>query len=259
MGAGTLSGMALDRTALPRVTLPLVRPAGALIDLALPTVCGGCGSLGTPWCPSCAAVLDRAAATARIVAGRAGSACAPGGAVVACAPYEGVLAAALVAFKDAERRDLLHVLAPVMRAALVAALTITPAVPPGDAPILVVPAPSSPRSVRRRGDVPTHALVRAALAGAGVLTGRTLVWAPILRHGRRVADQAALTREQRADNIDQAFTVVAPASLRGSPAVVADDVITTGATARECVRALRSFGVTPFAVCALAATPSTRG
>ncbi|GMA38985.1 hypothetical protein GCM10025883_10300 [Mobilicoccus caccae] len=241
-----------------------VRLASALVDLALPAVCAGCGELGTPWCATCASFLDRSAAYPRIVAGRVGRAATPHGVVVAAGPYDGPLRSAIVAFKDGGRRDLLPVLAPAMRAALVTALTITADEPggPGEPcevsePVYVVPAPSSPRSRRVRGDVPTHLLIRAALAGAGVLPGRTLVWAPVLRHTRRVADQARLTRLERTGNTDHAFTVRPGTPVTsGAPVLVADDVVTTGATARECVRALVGVGARPIAVCALAFTPA---
>ncbi|GAB48472.1 hypothetical protein MOPEL_073_01130 [Mobilicoccus pelagius NBRC 104925] len=242
-----------------------------MADLALPLLCGGCATAGTPWCPECAHALAHATAYPRIVAGRAGTAAAPDGAVFAAGRYEGVLRSALVAYKDHGRRDLLDVLATPLRSSFVAAVALRPEL--GRTPV-VVPAPSSVRSRRRRGDVPTALLARRALSGADVLTGRTWVWAPLLRHVRAVDDQAGLSRWQRARNTDHAFVVVDPSTGRlwrgrprgrpgphplvGRDVVVVDDVVTTGATARECVRALREIGARPVAVVALAATPAAQ-
>lgn len=236
-----------------------MRAIGAVADLALPSVCGGCGAVGTPWCPECRAVLARATARPRIVAGRAGSACAPDGPVVAAGAYEGVVRRCLVDFKDHGRRDLIGVLAPPLRAALLTAIAMRPELGPV---VPIVPAPSSPRSRRERGDVPTHLLVRAALADLDVLTGRSCVWTPVLRHARRVGDQARLSRTERARNTDHAFVLARPLARPqvsvGRDVLVVDDVVTTGATVRECVRVLREAGARPVAVVALAATPAAR-
>lgn len=234
------------------------RAVAAMTDLALPLLCGGCGATGTPWCPECGTALARATSSPVIVAGRAGAACSPDGPVVAAGRYEGVVRRAVVEFKDHGRRDLLDVLAPPLRAAIVTALAVRP---DADAVLPIVAAPSSARSRRERGDVPTHLLARRALVGLDVLTGRTCVWAPVLRHGRAVTDQAGLSRAARARNTAHAFlldgrAVRALGGLAGRDVLVVDDVVTTGATVRECVRVLREAGARPLAVATLAATPA---
>lgn len=241
---------------LLRATRGVLAATGALVDLAVPVSCGGCTAPGTPWCPDCARELDRAAAYPRLVAGPAGTACAPEGFVVAAAPYAGVLRHAVAAFKDGERRDLASVLAPPLRAAIVTAVALAADRAPLSEDILaVVPAPSSRRSRRVRGDVPTHVLARQALAGVEVLIGRPCAWAPVLRHARAVSDQARLTRAERAANTERAYVSTDAGSLCGRDVLVVDDVVTSGATARECVRALRAAEARPIAVAALASTP----
>ena len=127
------------------------------------------------------------------------------------------------------------------------------------APLLLVPVPSRSRTVRQRGHAPTTRLTRVAAARLTQL-GRPARCAPLLRTRPGVADQSGLDAGARAVNLAGAFRAHAP-SLRalarsGRPVhvVVCDDVLTTGATAAEAQRALRSVGLPPVAAVAVAAT-----
>jgi predicted amidophosphoribosyltransferase len=130
---------------------------------------------------------------------------------------------------------------------------------PAPAPVLLVPVPSRPSTVRQRGHSPTTALTRVA---AAQLTARGLdvVCLPVLRTRPGLADQSGLDAAGRAANLDGALRCHPPALRRlaraGRPVhvVVCDDVLTTGATAAEAQRALRAVGLAPLAVVAVAAT-----
>lgn len=82
---------------------------------------------------------------------------------------------------------------------------------------------------------------------------------------RAVTDQAALGARARADNLASAFEAarVAVADVPGQVYVVVDDIITTGATAAEVVRALREARKPVVGIAVVAATarrtPSLRG
>lgn len=174
-------------------------------------------------------------------------------------PYEGVVRAALVQFKDDDRRDLLGVLAPLLADAVVQALIqdghARRLLGAGNGPVFVVPVPSSPASVRRRGDAVLEVLVARALAEAG-LNGREAVLAPALRVRRRVADQAGLDHVQRAANLESAFEC-RPAwrgALPGACCLLTDDILTTGATLAEAARALRAGGSAHVLGATIAAT-----
>ncbi|HEY9564118.1 MAG TPA: phosphoribosyltransferase family protein, partial [Nocardioides sp.] len=83
--------------------------------------------------------------------------------------------------------------------------------------------------------------------------------AHLLRVGR-VLDQAGLDSTERHANLEGSMscrpTVRAALSARGVRAwtVVVDDVLTTGATAREAQRALESAGVPVLGIATVAAT-----
>jgi len=167
--------------------------------------------------------------------------------------------AALVEFKDGDRRDLVVALAPLLAGSMVAALAgdrhLRAVLASGNGPVFVIPIPSSPAAVRRRGDSPLELLTREAVRQAGPCE-RELVLAPALRLRRRVADQAGLDQRQRADNLERAMDVKRRwrASVRGATALLVDDVLTTGATLMEAARALRWGGASHIAAATVAST-----
>jgi predicted amidophosphoribosyltransferase len=71
---------------------------------------------------------------------------------------------------------------------------------------------------------------------------------------RRTATQVGLTADQRRRNVAGAFKVtrVRADRVKGKKIVVVDDVITTGATAEACARALKRAGAARVDVLALA-------
>jgi predicted amidophosphoribosyltransferase len=128
---------------------------------------------------------------------------------------------------------------------------------------VLVPVPSRPAVVRARGH---DALLRLSRVAAGVLRaeGADVTLQPLLRQRDLVVDQAGLTSAQRAANVADRMAV-RMSRLRGLArarvrvvAIVCDDVITTGATAREAQRALVDVGVPVAAICCVAATRRRR-
>jgi predicted amidophosphoribosyltransferase len=102
--------------------------------------------------------------------------------------------------------------------------------------------PTSSAAYRRRGFRVPDLIARRA----GLRVER------LLRHTRRTGDQRGLGRDDRQRNV--AASLVAK-DAAGRRVVVIDDVVTTGASLSEAVRALRDGGAEVVAAVTVAATP----
>ncbi|MFJ4337207.1 ComF family protein [Streptomyces sp. NPDC088915] len=220
-----------------------------IAGLVLPVACGGCGRPRTELCPECAEALTGTGPR------RVRPAPEPAGLPVvhAAAPYADAVREVLLAHKERGALALAGPLGGALAGAVEAAAGAVTG--PGGGPLLLVPVPSSRRSVRARGHDPTR---RIALAAAARLrrAGRDARVVPVLRQRRYVADQAGLGARGRLANLSGALEVVpggarllatGPAAGRtagrgAGPAagtvVLVDDLMTTGASLAEAARAL---------------------
>ncbi|RSM49703.1 ComF family protein [Amycolatopsis balhimycina DSM 5908] len=221
-----------------------------LLDLLIPSRCAACGARGEPCCARCAGAWGSAAEVTR----------APATGLVrvfALARYRGVARRLLIAYKERGRRDLAEPLGRALAEALVvlpltgtgrAARTIRPA-----RAICLVPAPSRPSAARVRGGPHVERLANEA---ASVLAARGIevAVAPALELAGDARDAVGLGREQRVANLTGRLRFrEAGRPPPGYPIVVLDDVVTTGATAAACARALAAEGFTVSAVLTLLA------
>ncbi|MFF4170009.1 ComF family protein [Streptomyces sp. NPDC001744] len=204
-----------------------------IAGLVLPVACGGCGRPRTELCPACAEALTGTPPR------RVRPDPEPSGLPVvhAAAPYADVVRELLLAHKE---RGALALAGPLGDALAGAVEAVAGAVgEPSSGPLVLVPVPSSRRSVRARGHDPAR---RIALAAAGRLrrTGRDVRVAPVLRQRRYVADQAGLGARGRLANLAGALEVVPGGArlLTAGRAVLVDDLMTTGASLAEAARAL---------------------
>ena len=193
---------------------------GSLAELVWDARCPGCGVVAVGLCASCHAALARdptvAVAHDRLMAW--------------AGPYDGVLRAVLIAAKERQSLPMVSVLAGLLARA-VAALVVASDL---GGPVSLVPVPTARARVVRRGiDLP-EALARGAarrLRRAGlavtVVRGLCLTGVPV--------DQVGLSASARLANVSGTM------AWRGPPppgaVVVVDDVLTTGATMGEGLRA----------------------
>ncbi|WP_164514649.1 ComF family protein [Bifidobacterium goeldii] len=134
-----------------------------------------------------------------------------------------------------------------------------------DRPVLLVPAPSSRSSMRRRGRWHMRALaVRAArmlshqgfdvrviplLRTTGV-SSKSVQMNTIAQRSHRLAGRIAVQRR-----VFNQHNTTDGDEMR---VILLDDIITSGATATYCVQALRDVGAEVLAVVTLAYTPDPR-
>lgn len=267
--------------------------SGALGEVLMPRTCPCCAvpvayGAGSPLCEQCLPQLHSALARVERV-----QVLQPlDGAVVpevrAASRYEGMMPRALLALKNAGRTDLLPLLGEGLARSvyeLLRAHRVELQSAPGSsissvgtsaAPVevLLVPAPSSAQSVRRRGYAPANLLVQEAArqlnqrlpASVRVRAVDVIGYAPRGRRGSGASiisdaisgaqnEQKGLGAVERAERMHGALRVMEPALCAGRVSIICDDVVTTGATASEMVRVLQEAGSSVLGVCAVAAVP----
>lgn len=103
----------------------------------------------------------------------------------------------------------------------------------------------------------TRKFNQSAVLAYGISTHTGIACMPhVLARIRRTRPQMRLDRATRKRNVARAFAVpeVAQREIRGKVVVLVDDVITTGATAEACAKALMQAGAKEVRVLALART-----
>lgn len=110
---------------------------------------------------------------------------------------------------------------------------------------LIVPVPLSTRELRKRGFNQTLLISRALSKTTGIPLGPGLLYKK-----RETPPQVSLPRRERLLNLKGAFA--AREGLEGRRVILVDDVVTTGATARECSRAILKAGAEEVFVAAVA-------
>lgn len=264
---------------------------GSLGEVLMPRTCPCCAvpvayGADSPLCEQCLPQLYSALARVERV-----QVLQPlDGAVVpevrAASRYEGMMPRALLALKNAGRTDLLPLLGEGLARSVYELLRAhregLHAEYGSSAPVevLLVPAPSSAQSVRRRGYAPANLLVQEAArqlnqrlpASVRVRAVDVIGYAPRNRRGSGTSlssrvgtsllgaseaknEQKSLGAVGRAERMHGALRVMEPALCADWVSIICDDVVTTGATASEMVRVLQESGSRVLGVCAVAAVP----
>lgn len=216
----------------------------------LPTRCAGCGRPDHTLCGPCRSTLAGPVRTVAALTGTHPAAWPPDLEGFAVAGYEGPPRRILHAWKDGGRHELTAVVAAALSPVITA---VARAVAPAD--LVIVPVPSPPANLRRRGaDLLAQACeqaVRVSVARPG--TGpHTLVRA--LRQPPGVRDQAVLGAADRRRNLAAGLTLIRP--VAGRRILLVDDIVTTGASTAAAARTLTAAGAEILAVAAVAATPA---
>lgn len=270
---------------------------GSLGEVLMPRTCPCCAvpvayGAGLPLCEACLPQLRSALARVErvhVLQPLSSGDCATGGdapEVRAASRYEGIMPRALLALKNAGRTDLLPLLGEGLARSVYELLRAhregLHAESGSSIPVevLLVPAPSSAQSVRRRGYAPANLLVQEAArqlnqrlpASVRVRAVDVIGYAPRGRRGSGTSlssrvgtsllgasetknEQKSLGAVGRAERMHGALRVMEPALCADRVSIICDDVVTTGATASEMVRVLQESGSRVLGVCAVAAVP----
>ncbi|WP_300766922.1 ComF family protein [uncultured Bifidobacterium sp.] len=233
--------------------------AVAIRDVLFARGCAGCDRPDEVLCPACSGMLTLDGS--RALPGRSSSAC------LFCAEYTGDVRRAILSWKDHGDVECKSVFAGAMGKRFIRWLSSSDEglASGSGCRVVFVPVPSSPTSIRRRGGWHMGSL-SAALVDVLHAAGVDAATVPALRLGRGVTrsveSRGLRSRVRRIENelaVDEACGSVLRDEV-GAHAVVClmDDIITTGETMRQCVRALQAVGVDVGVGLVLARTPSSR-
>lgn len=210
-----------------------------MLDLVLPLECGGCGAPSTRWCDVCADELAVGHDQPHVISPRI----APQVPVFALGRYAGARRQAIIAMKDHGRADLIAPLAHSLALGIHRLLTWGMV----DVPLTIVPAPTRRSAARRRGGDPVTRMAAAAVANHPHID---VVQA--LRMKALARDSARLGSAARERNLAGAVILRRPHLTILEEVLLVDDIVTTGATARESVRILHTAGARVAAVLTIA-------
>ncbi len=231
---------------------PLLGLMRAVMDLLFPPMCENCGNvpgLGlcddclaqtpvveAPCCAHCGIPFDPASARPPQLCSLCRADPPHFDAARAYGLHTGPLRTAIVAYKFKGRTSLAEYLAGLLLRRVQLEEQAEWPVPYAVADA-VIPLPLHPSRRRWRG-----------FDQAGLLAARLgeMMQVPVgdgwLCRNRETAPQIGLTPTERIDNVRGAFRVAARERVAGKRLILVDDVLTTGATARDASRALKSAG-----------------
>lgn len=145
--------------------------------------------------------------------------------------FNGAVKELIHRFKYSKKEYLAKRLMTIMSRAL------DPSTPFPERPKLIIPVPLHWRKKMQRGFNQAELLAQHIGRHLGIE-----VQPKTLSRVRNTYPQTSLSPAQREENVKGAFQIRTPIQFKGKPVLLVDDVLTTGLTASECARVLKSAG-----------------
>jgi len=103
---------------------------------------------------------------------------------------------------------------------------------------VLIPVPLDEKKLKARGYNQAEELVKelSKVLNVPVVSG-------VLTKTKSTKPQMELSKEERGENLENAFTIKNPEKISGKKVFLVDDVYTTGSTMEECAKILRNGGV----------------
>ncbi len=229
----------------------MARACSMVVNLLFPRCCAGCDKPDEVLCEACRALFSQP--TAQSFDGVAMQRW------FACGWYRGTVRKAVLAWKDHGDEECDRAFADAI-CALAKASGVIDFVRDRHGSchdVVVVPAPSSPASIRRRGRKHMMPIAKHLAGFLREETGCEVTVRDALEN-RGVKEKSVQTSgaAQRSQRLKGHVSVCPSVSLRNTMVILVDDIVTTGATMRSCVETMRKEGATVVTVLALAHTPA---
>jgi ComF family protein len=222
------------------------------LEIVYPLSCGGCGSAGSILCKKCKdffrAVEEASSCSFCGTWLSVESVC---GECTRNRPpferghygfyFEGPLREAIHSFKFKARKDVGQALVRLLQPKLLAMRETFD---------VIVPLPVTEKRLKERGFNQTFIIAEEISS----ITGKDLAYR-VLNKTKETKDQYTLSKVERRKNIRGVFALRDRKALKGKRVLLVDDLFTTGATAKEATKVLKSAGTRSVVLFALARTP----
>jgi ComF family protein len=157
--------------------------------------------------------------------------------------YEGAIERSIAKLKYENHRDLAILLGELL------AIGWQETSPKIHAQTRIIPIPLHPNKLKQRGFNQAESIARQFCKFTGLKLDLSL------QRDRDTMPQFSLSKQQRLDNVANAFSLAANTTLKsGDRVILLDDIYTTGSTAKSAAQALTDRGITVLGVIAVATT-----
>lgn len=221
------------------------------LDIVLPRGCAGCDAPDEVLCAACMRLLHKPPRCQSMEMRGDQEAVA----VWSCAAYRGRVRRAILAWKDHDDVELDSLFGACMASLALhddMRSLIQQALSSASEPVLVIPAPSSRRSLARRGRKHLMPLVQAVSMALETDKVPSQCYDALVMRGVRSKSVQSHSRSARARRVQGHMNLRRGMSVSGRCVVLVDDIITSGATLRQCAKVIEDSGGRVLAAMTLA-------